>query len=238
MRIKGRLILIGDLPMTKKQVFSYFYLIVVFIAIFSVSYYYKVSSDKRNITDSNILSTARNENPLYNQAIYQVEKVIEPLDEKNLIQMGNTLFVQKNRPIKIVLSNTSRFKVEDFDAPGQIHEVDYFVSNNNRVIWYKLDYKMVAVFKQNLDNIIESKIEREVDLKKAIVNAKIQIKDEIKPEKFLQYLPLINHDINNEVDSQKDLDILFEISTSQGNYAYTNKQDNQLTKIKNIKSGE
>lgn len=37
---------------------------------------------------------------------------------------------------------------------------------------------------------------------------------------------------------KKDLDILFEISTSQGNYAYTNKQDNQLIKIKNIKSGE
>ena len=97
---------------------------------------------------------------------------------------------------------------------------------------------MVAVFKQNLDNIIDAKIEREVDLKKAIVYAKLQIKDEIKPESFIQYLPLIDRDINNEVDSQKDLDILFEISTSQGNYAYTNKQDNQLIKIKNIKSGE
>ena len=232
------LILRGDLPMTKKRVFSYLALIVVFIAIFSGSYYYKVSSDKRNITDSNILSTARNENPLYNQAIYQVKKVTEPLDEKNLIQMGNTLFVQKNRPIKIVLSNTSQFVVEDFDSPGQIQEVDYFVSDNNRVIWYKLNYKMVAVFKQNLDNIIDAKIEREVDLKKAIVYAKLQIKDEIKSERFIQYLPLIDRDINNEVDSKKDLDILFEISTSQGNYAYTNKQDNQLIKIKNIKSGE
>ena len=85
--------------MTKKRVFSYLALIVVFIAIFSGSYYYKVSSDKRNITDSNILSTARNENPLYNQAIYQVEKVNEPLDEKNLIQMGNTLFVQKKNAV-------------------------------------------------------------------------------------------------------------------------------------------
>lgn len=224
--------------MTKKRVFSYLALIVVFIVIYSGSYYYKVSSDKRNITDSNILSTALNENPLYNQTLYQVEKITEPLDEKNLIQMGNTLFVQKNRPIKIVLSNTSQFFVEDFDAPGQIQEVDYFVSDNNRVIWYKLNYKMVEVFKQNLDNIIDAKIEREVDLKKAIVYAKLQIKDEIRPESFIQYLPLIDRDINNEVDSQKDLDILFEISTSQGNYAYTNKQDNQLIKIKNIKSGE
>ena len=232
------LILRGDLPMTKKRVFSYLALIVVFIAIYSGSYYYKVSSDKRNITDSNILSTALNENPLYNQTLYQVEKITEPLDEKNLIQMGNTLFVQKNRPIKIVLSNTSQFVVEDFDAPGQIQEVDYFVSDNNRVIWYKLNYKMVAVFKQNLDNIIDAKIDREVDLKKAIVYAKLQIKDEIKPESFIQYLPLIDCDINNEVDTKKDLDILFEISTSQGNYAYTNKQDNQLIKIKNIKSGE
>lgn len=232
------LILRGDLPMTKKRVFSYLALIVVFIVIYSGSYYYKVSSDKRNITDSNILSTALNENPLYNQTLYQVEKITEPLDEKNLIQMGNTLFVQKNRPIKIVLSNTSQFVVEDFDAPGQIQEVDYFVSDNNRVIWYKLNYKMVEVFKQNLDNIIDAKIEREVDLKKAIVYAKLQIKDEIRPESFIQYLPLIDRDINNEVDSQKDLDILFEISTSQGNYAYTNKQDNQLIKIKNIKSGE
>ena len=232
------LILRGDLPMTKKRVFSYLALIVVFIVIYSGSYYYKVSSDKRNITDSNILSTALNENPLYNQTLYQVEKITEPLDEKNLIQMGNTLFVQKNRPIKIVLSNTSQFVVEDFDAPGQIQEVDYFVSDNNRVIWYKLNYKMVEVFKQNLDNIIDAKIEREVDLKKAIVYAKLQIKDEIRPESFIQYLPLIDRDINNEVDSQKDLDILFEISTSQENYAYTNKQDNQLIKIKNIKSGE
>ena len=232
------LILRGDLPMTKKRVFSYLALIVVFIAIFSGSYYYKVSSDKRNITDSNILSTTLNENPLYNQTLYQVEKITEPLDEKNLIQMGNTLFVQKNRSIKIVLSNTSQFVVEAFDAPGQIQEVDYFVSDNNRVIWYKLNYKMVAVFKQNLDNIIDAKIEREVDLKKAIVYAKLQIKDEIKPERFIQYLPLIDRDINNEVDTKKDLDILFEISTSQGNYAYTNKQDNQLIKIKNIKSGE
>lgn len=144
--------------MTKKRVFSYLSLIVVFIAIFSGSYYYKVRSDKRNITDSNILSTALNENPLYNQTLYQVEKVTEPLDEKNLIQMGNTLFVQKNRPIKIVLSNTRQFVVEDFDAPGQIQEVDYFVSDNNRVIWYKLNFKMVAVFKQNLNNIIDAKI--------------------------------------------------------------------------------
>lgn len=79
--------------MTKKRVFSYLALIVVFIAIFSGSYYYKVSSDKRNIIDSNILSTALNENPLYNQTLYQVEKITEPLDEKSLIQMGNKLFV-------------------------------------------------------------------------------------------------------------------------------------------------
>lgn len=232
------LILRGDLPMTKKRVFSYLALIVVFIAIFSGSYYYKVSSDKRNITDSNILSTALNENPLYNQALYQVEKVNEPLDEKNLIQMGNTLFVQKNRPIKIVLSNTSQFVVEDFDAPGQIQEVDYFVSDNNRVIWYKINYKMVAVFKHNMTDVIDPTIEREVDLKKAVVHAKLRIKDGKTPQIFIQYLPLIQHEIKEEIDSQKMLDILFEITTSNGEYAYTNKKDNQLIKIKNIKSGE
>ncbi|XBG79220.1 hypothetical protein V4S40_09680 [Enterococcus cecorum] len=224
--------------MTKKRVFSYLALIVVFIAIFSGSYYYKVSSDKRNITDSNILSTARNENPLYNQALYQVEKVNEPLDEKNLIHMGNTLFVQKNRPIKIVLSDTSQFVVEDFDAPGQIQEVDYFVSDNNRVIWYKINYKMVAVFKHNMTDVIDPTIEREVDLKSTVVHAKLRIKDGKTPQIFIQYLPLIQHEIKEEIDSQKMLDILFEITTSNGEYAYTNKKDNQLIKIKNIKSGE
>lgn len=96
------LILRGDLPMTKKRVFSYLALIVVFIVIYSGSYYYKVSSDKRNITDSNILSTALNENPLYNQTLYQVEKITEPLDEKISYKWGIHYLCKK-----IVLSKSS-----------------------------------------------------------------------------------------------------------------------------------
>lgn len=225
-----------QLAVPVRRFISYVAVFVVFIAILVTSYQYKVSSNKRNITDSNVLSTVVNEDPKYNQLLYTPQTIVDDLDEQALIDYGNYQFSNTSHPQVIELTNVSNIQLDSYDQPGNIVEVDYYISKKKKVLWYRMEYPLQASFKDKLSDIFDMSIETQVNLRDKIAYAKVQVMPAVKPEKFISYLPSLYEKIVDNINSDQKVEIQMELKTSWGEYIYNRVNQNQLIRVKYLEN--
>lgn len=225
-----------QLAVPVRRFISYVAVFVIFIAILVTSYRFKVSSDKRNITDSNILSTVVNEDPKYNQLMYKPQKISDDLDEKSLIDYGNDQYKSSEQPQVIQLTNVTNIQLDSIDQLGQLDEVDYYVSNKKKVLWYKITYPLQATFKEKMSDVFDMSVDTQVNLHDKIAYTKVQVMPNKKPEEFISYLPSLYENIVDNINSDQKVEVQIELKTSWGEYVYNRVNQNQLIRVKYVEN--
>ena len=189
-----------QLAVPVRRFISYVAVFVIFIAILVTSYQFKVSSDKRNITDSNVLSTVVNEDPKYNQLMYKPQKISDDLDEKSLINYGNDQYKSSEQPQLIQLTNVTNIQLDSIDQLGQLDEVDYYVSKKKKVLWYKRTYLLQATFKEKMSDVFDMSVDTQVNLHDKIAYTKVQVMPNKKPEEFIIQTSHLNKCLNTLIN--------------------------------------
>lgn len=225
-----------QLAVPVRRFISYVAVFVIFIAILVTSYQFKVSSDKRNITDSNALSTVVNEDPKYNQLMYKPQTISDDLDEKSLIDYGNDQYKNSEQPQLIQLTNATNIQLDSIDQLGQLDEVDYYVSNKKKVLWYKITYPLQATFKEKMSDVFDMSVDTQVNLHDKIAYTKVQVMPNKKPEEFISYLPSLYENIVDNINSDQRVEVQIELKTSWGEYVYNRVNQNQLIRVKYVEN--
>lgn len=225
-----------QLAVPVRRFISYVAVFVIFIAILVTSYRFKVSSDKRNITDSNVLSTVVNEDPKYNQLMYKPQKISDDLDEKSLIDYGNDQYKNSEQPQVIQLTNMTNIQLDSIDQVGQLDEVDYYVSKKKKVLWYKITYPLQATFKEKMSDVFDMSVDTQVNLHDKIAYTKVQVMPNKKPEEFISYLPSLYENIVDNINSDQKVEVQIELKTSWGEYVYNRVNQNQLIRVKYVEN--
>ena len=225
-----------QLAVPVRRFISYVAVFVIFIAILVTSYRFKVSSDKRNITDSNVLSTVVNEDPKYNQLMYKPQKISDDLDEKSLIDYGNDQYKNSEQPQVIQLTNVTNIQLDSIDQLGQLDEVDYYVSKKKKVLWYKITYPLQATFKEKMSDVFDMSVDTQVNLHDKIAYTKVQVMPNKKPEEFISYLPSLYENIVDNINSDQKVEVQIELKTSWGEYVYNRVNQNQLIRVKYVEN--
>lgn len=225
-----------QLAVPVRRFISYVAVFVIFIAILVTSYQFKVSSDKRNITDSNVLSTVVNEDPKYNQVMYKPQTISDDLDEKSLIDYGNDQYKNSEQPQVIQLTNVTNIQLDSIDQLGQLDEVDYYVSNKKKVLWYKITYPLQATFKEKMSDVFDMSVDTQVNLHDKIAYTKVQVMPNKKPEEFISYLPSLYEKIVDNINSDQKVEVQMELKTSWGEYVYNRVNQNQLIRVKYVEN--
>lgn len=225
-----------QLAVPVRRFISYVAVFVIFIAILVTSYQFKVSSDKRNITDSNALSTVVNEDPKYNQLMYKPQTISDDLDEKSLIDYGNDQYKNSEQPQLIQLTNVTNIQLDSIDQLGQLDEVDYYVSNKKKVLWYKITYPLQATFKEKMSDVFDMSVDTQVNLHDKIAYTKVQVMPNKKPEEFISYLPSLYEKIVDNINSDQKVEVQMELKTSWGEYVYNRVNQNQLIRVKYVEN--
>ncbi|MDK2844304.1 MAG: hypothetical protein PWP69_1096 [Enterococcus sp.] len=225
-----------QLAVPVRRFISYVAVFVIFIAILVTSYQFKVSSDKRNITDSNALSTVVNEDPKYNQLMYKPQTISDDLDEKSLIDYGNDQYKNSEQPQLIQLTNVTNIQLDSIDQLGQLDEVDYYVSNKKKVLWYKITYPLQATFKEKMSDVFDMSVDTQVNLHDKIAYTKVQVMPNKKPEEFISYLPSLYENIVDNINSDQKVEVQIELKTSWGEYVYNRVNQNQLIRVKYVEN--
>lgn len=225
-----------QLAVPVRRFISYVAVFVIFIAILVTSYQFKVSSDKRNITDSNVLSTVVNEDPKYNQLMYKPQKISDDLDEKSLIDYGNDQYKNSEQPQVIQLTNVTNIQLDSINQVGQLDEVDYYVSKKKKVLWYKITYPLQATFKEKMSDVFDMSVDTQVNLHDKIAYTKVQVMPNKKPEEFISYLPSLYEKIVDNINSDQKVEVQIELKTSWGEYVYNRVNQNQLIRVKYVEN--
>ena len=225
-----------QLAVPVRRFISYVAVFVIFIAILVTSYQFKVSSDKRNITDSNVLSTVVNEDPKYNQVMYKPQTISDDLDEKSLIDYGNDQYKNSEQPQLIQLTNVTNIQLDSIDQLGQLDEVDYYVSKKKKVLWYKITYPLQATFKEKMSDVFDMSVDTQVNLHDKIAYTKVQVMPNKKPEEFISYLPSLYEKIVDNINSDQKVEVQMELKTSWGEYVYNRVNQNQLIRVKYVEN--
>lgn len=225
-----------QLAVPVRRFISYVAVFVIFIAILVTSYQFKVSSDKRNITDSNVLSTVVNEDPKYNEVMYKPQTISDDLDEKSLIDYGNDQYKNSEQPQVIQLTNVTNIQLDSIDQLGQLDEVDYYVSNKKKVLWYKITYPLQATFKEKMSDVFDMSVDTQVNLHDKIAYTKVQVMPNKKPEEFISYLPSLYENIVDNINSDQKVEVQIELKTSWGEYVYNRVNQNQLIRVKYVEN--
>ena len=225
-----------QLEVPVRRSLPYIAVFVIFIAILVMSYQFKVNSDKRNSTDSNVLSTVVNEDPKYNQVMYKPQTISDDLDEKSLIDYGNDQYKNSEQPQVIQLTNVTNIQLDSIDQLGQLDEVDYYVSKKKKVLWYKITYPLQATFKEKMSDVFDMSVDTQVNLHDKIAYTKVQVMPNKKPEEFISYLPSLYENIVDNINSDQKVEVQIELKTSWGEYVYNRVNQKQLIRVKYVEN--
>lgn len=219
---------------------AYVGVFMIFITMMATSYQLKKNVNKANATNENYLATLVKEDPLYNASVYHETVVDRPMDEAKLIAYGKEIYQKAKRPQVIrLIQPTSNQSFDSLDQPGEVQEIDFYISAKTQVLWYYMIYPLQAIFKENLSDIFDLSVETNVDLKNLVVYAKVEVQNGVLPDKFMSYLPALHEQIVNENLTDKKIDhVKITLMTDEGQYIYDRTNQNQLIHVKNLTDEE
>lgn len=215
---------------------AYVGVFMIFITMMTTSYQLKKNVNKANITNENYLATLVKEDPLYNASVYHEVVVDRSMSETELIDCGKKIYQYAKRPQVIrLIQPVSKESFDPLDQPGEVQEIDFYISAKTQILWYRMIYPLQTIFKENLSDIFDLAIETNVDLKHLVIYAKEDVKAGATPSKFMSYLPTLYEQLVSETKTEKPIKhVKIALETDSGEYIYDRTNQNELIHVKKL----